>query len=111
MDQSVKTLIQVIIIFVGLILMISCVSFFIIATDARSTMYSVIQHIEIYGYQPEVIQQYADETNTTIQVRSLENNQDKGNRYQVSVSFQHIFSFIRLKKDITYTSLTRLVQY
>ena len=110
MDQSVKTLVNLVVIFVGMMLLLSCVSFFIVSAKARTTLYSVIENIEIYGYDAAVVNNTAQNTKTQIEVNLIEST-SQGSRYQVQVSFDHVFSFIQFKKQITYTATTRLVSY
>ena len=107
MDSSVKAITSVFITFVGMVLILSCVSFFMAYNKATSTLYSVVQDVEIYGIDSTRMQLYQKE-NTTVVVEPIESAY--GNRYKVSVSFKHVFSFLNSEKQITISSLTRMVQ-
>ncbi|MEA5027138.1 MAG: hypothetical protein VB012_05745 [Erysipelotrichaceae bacterium] len=111
MDHSIKTLINVFIGFLGLILMLSCISFFMAATRARSVLYAVIQYVEVYGNKTSMIDEYAADTATVISVSPLEVDSHDGYRYQISVTFSHWMSWLNFQKSITYSSKTRFVKY
>ena len=109
MDQPVKTLGTLFFTFVGMILLVTCIAFYCVSAQARSTMYSTIEYVEIYGYNADAIDEFANKTNTTIQVTPIE--VDDGHRYQIEVSFHHIFAFFNYDKEITYSGTTRVVEY
>ena len=72
-------------------------------------MYGAVEHVEINGLDADAIDNFAKETNTTIQVTPIEVND--GFRYQIEVSFHHIFAFLNYDKEITYSGTTRVVEY
>jgi len=109
MDQSVKTLGTLFFTFIGMILLVTCIAFYCVSAQARSTMYSTIEYVEIYGYNADAIDEFAKKTNTAIQVTPI--TVDDGFRYQIEVSFHHIFSFLNYDKEITYLGTTRVVEY
>ena len=109
MDHSIKTIGTLIFTFVAMLLFISCISFYMLSAHARSTMYSTIENVEIFGYDKVEIDNFARETNTSIQVTPLET--DEGYRYQVLVSFRHSFAFLNNDRQFTYSGITRVVDY
>lgn len=111
MDSSVKVMINIILIFIGIILLTSCVSFFMLATNARSVLYSVIQYVEIYGDDSEKIEAFANNTNTMINVSPIDITPLTGHRYKIDVSFEHLFGWLNLQKAVTYSGVTRMVEY
>lgn len=110
MDLSVKSIFSVLFTFIAMMLILSVFTFYCVSTNARETLYSTIENIEQYGYQSEIIDQVAHNTNTTINVTPVETN-DELNRYEVSVSFHHVFAFVNVDKQITYTGITRAVDF
>lgn len=110
MDQSIKTLISLVVTFIGVVLLISCASFFLKAANARSTLYSVIEYVEVYGYDAKTINSYAKKSDTKISVTPIETG-NKKYRYEVKVSFKYSIAFIDLNKDITLSGYTRFVSY
>lgn len=111
MDSSVKVMINVMLIFIGIILLTSCISFFLYASNARSILYSVIQYVEVYGDETNAINDFANMTNTMINVTPLEHPSIDKQQYQVEVSFEHLFGWLNLNKNITYSGRTRIVEY
>lgn len=111
MDSSVKVMINIILIFIGIILLTSCISFFMLATNARSVLYSVIQYVEVYGDDNEKIVTFANNTNTMINVSPIDITPLTGHRYKIDVSFEHIFGWLNLHKTVTYSGVTRMVEY
>ena len=109
MDHSIKTIGTLIFSFVAMLLFISCLSFYMLSAHARSTMYSTIENLEIFGYDKTTIDNYAKDTNTSIQVTPIEN--EEGYRYQVLVSFHHSFAFLNNDRQYTYSGITRVVDY
>lgn len=111
MDLSVKVMINAIVIFIGIILFTSCITFFLLAANARSILYATTQYVEIYGNQTEKINEIANSTNTNITVTMMNVTPLSGYRYQIKVSFVHMFAWLNLSKSITYTGVTRLVAF
>lgn len=109
MDHSIKTIGTLIFSFVAMLLFISCLSFYMLSAHARSTMYSTIENVEIFGYDKATIDNFAKDTKTSIQVTPLET--DEGYRYQVLVSFHHSFAFLNNDRQFTYSGITRVVDY
>ena len=107
MDSSIKAITSIFVTFVGIVLILSCVSFFMAYNKATSILYSVVQDVEIYGVDQFRIEQYQNE-NTIVVVEPVESTY--GNRYQVSVSFNYVFSFLNSEKQVTISSLTRMVE-
>ena len=111
MDLSIKTLINLIVIFMGVLLFTSCISFILVATHARSVLYSVTQYVEIFGNDTNTINEYAQKTNTIISITPIDITPVSGYRYQVDVSFTHLMALLNFNKDITYSSMTRIIDY
>lgn len=109
MDQSIKTIGSLIFSFVAILLLISCLSFYLLSAHARSTMYSTIENVEIFGYDKNTIDEYARKTNTSIQVTPIDT--EEGYRYQILVSFHHSFAFLNNDRQFTYSGITRVVDY
>lgn len=109
MDETVKSLGSLLFTFIGMILLVTCIAFYCISAHARSTMYSAIEYVEIYGYDADAIDEFANKTNTAIQVTPIA--VDDGFRYQIEVSFHHIFAFLNYDKEMTYSGTTRVVEY
>jgi len=95
----------------GVLLFTSCISFFLVATHARSVLYSVTQYVEIFGNNTTTINEYAQKTNTIINVTPIDIEPVSGYRYQVDVSFNHIMALLNFDKEITYSSMTRIIDY
>ncbi len=106
MDQPFKTLLHLLLVFAGTLLLVSCLRFSIRAAQARSTLAETVEYLEIYGYDAAAIQNKEEKSGTHIQVTPQPTPQGSV-RYAVSVSFEHVFAWIRLRKQITYQSLTR----
>jgi len=111
MDLSIKTLINLVVVFMGVLLFTSCISFFLVATHARSVLYSVTQYVEIFGNDTYTINEYAQKTNMKINITPIDITPVSGYRYQVEVSFSHLMALLNFKKDITYSSTTRIIEY
>lgn len=109
MDHSIKTIGTLIFSFVAMLLLISCLSFYLLSAHARTTMYATIENVEIYGYDQAVIDDYAKQTNTSIQVTPI--TTDEGYRYKVLVSFHHSFAFLNNDRQYTCSGITRVVEY
>lgn len=109
MNSAVKTIGALILSFVAILLLISCLSFYLLSAHARSTMYSTIENVEIFGYDKSTIDDYAKKTKTSIQVTPIDT--DEGYRYQVLVSFHHSFAFLNNDRQYTYSGITRVVDY
>lgn len=95
----------------GVLLFTSCISFFLVATHARSVLYSVTQYVEIFGNNTTTINEYAQKNNTIINVTPIDIEPVSGYRYQVDVSFNHIMALLNFDKEITYSSMTRIIDY
>lgn len=116
MDTPVKSLTNLFVIFIGVFLLMSCVTFAILSNNARDTLNAVVAYVEIKGYDEGTISNVAERTGTEIAVVPLNSNEgitangDK-NRYQVDVSFEHIFAWILQRNKVTYTAITRAVEF
>lgn len=116
MDQPVKTLVNSFIIFMGLFLLVSCLTFAMLSNNARDTLNAVTEYVEIKGYDNAVITNLANKTGTEIAVVPLTSNNGiatngEKNRYEIQVSFKHVFAWLNLKNKITYSAITRAVDY
>ena len=117
MDQSAKTLGQLIFLFFAIFLILSIIVFYFVAANARSAAYSIVEYIEIRGLDSvglATIEDFADKENIEVEVSPV----DEGiyvaggkQRYRVDVSFDHIFSVLNFKRKTTYTLYTRAVEY
>jgi len=117
MDQSAKTLGQLIIIFMCIFLILGVISFYFVSANARNAAYSIVEYIEIRGYDSvaqRTIEEYADSENLTVSVvpinEGIYENADR-NRYKVDVTFNHVFMVMNFGRDTTYTLYTRAVDY
>lgn len=120
MDQGAKTLGQMIILFMSIFLMIGVICFFLVAANARSAAYSIVEYIEIRGYDSEaatVINDYASSHNISVTVAPVDETihvvgeSEVKNRYRVDVSFNHVFAVLNFGKTSTFTLYTRAVDY
>ncbi len=109
MDTPVKALVQMTVGFIGLLLLLSCLTLFIAYNRATDTMYGVIQDIEIYGNDPARIAAYAQNSNTTIDVQPQAS--EYGQRWQVTVSFSHVFAWLKNRQQLSVTGISRAVEY
>ena len=114
MDQPIKTLTTLIVTFICAFFLLSILTFGIVSNNARTVLYTVEDFIEINGYDQEVIQNYAEKTNTQIEVTPInEGVYANGgmNRFKVQVSFKHFLAWINFEPRVTYTAITRGVEY
>ncbi len=117
MDLSAKTLIQMILIVMGIFLLMSIVTYSVVSANARDAAYAIVEYLEINGYDSEaqdIIDEYSDSSNLEVSVTPVNDGiytNGSRNRYRVDVSFDHFFSVINLVKDTTYTLYTRAVDY
>jgi len=109
MDHSIKTIGTLILSFVAILLLVSCLSFYLLSAHARTVMYSTIENVEIFGYNKNEIDDYARKTKTSIQVTPIDT--EEGFRYQILVSFHHSFAFLNNDRQFTYSGITRVVEY
>lgn len=117
MDQSAKTLGQLIFLFIAIFLILSIIVFYFTAANARSSAYAIVEYLEIRGYDDtarQTIEEYANSSHITAVVSpangGIHSNGDK-TRYRVDVSFNHIFSILNFGHTTTYTLYTRAVNY
>jgi len=109
MDTSIKALIHIWLVFLGMVLLLSCLSFFIAYNNSTSVLYATIQDIEIYGYDKARIEKIQQETNTVIIVAPV--NDEVGKQYNVQVGFYHIFAFVKKDGLFYVSSKTRVFEY
>jgi len=117
MDQSAKTLGQLIVLFMAVFLILSLVAYYFTAANARSSAYAIVEYLEISGLDAEslnTIEEYARSANISAVVSLADSgihaSGDKV-RYRVDVSFNHVFSVLNFGKNTTYTLYTRAVEY
>lgn len=113
MQKPFETWHTLLTIFMGVFIFVSCITFYVKASQAKQVLYSTVQHVEIYGYDPSEISEYAHNSNNNINVVEIPVSDDEidGYRYRVDVSFNHIFAIFNFSKTITYSATTRLVEY
>ena len=116
MEQAVKTLVHLFILFIGVFLLVTILTFGIAVHNAKTVLYSVIDFVEIAGFEPDVIADYADKTHTQIEVTPTADNTiyasgEERERYTVEVTFQHALAWVQLKPTITLKGVTRAVEY
>lgn len=111
MDESAKTMFGLVMTFVSALILVSCITLYTVQADARQTMYTVIEYIEVNGYSSQevidTINDYAEDTGTTISVVSVPVSE--GSRYKVSVSYNHIFAITKTNRQFTVEGTTRVV--
>ena len=117
MDQSAKTLGQMILLFIAIFLILSIIVFYFVSANAREAAYAIVEYIEIRGFDEvaqRTIEEYADSSNIVCSVTPAgEGIHDAGDkmRYRVDVSFEHVFSVLNFGRTTTYTLYTRAVEY
>lgn len=115
MDEPIKEMVTMFILFLCSFFMITILTFGIVAQNARNALYTVVDYIEIKGYDAQVINDYADKTNLTINVEPSGNSgigDDGGkNRYLVTVSFSHVLAWLNSTHSISYQAMTKAVDY
>ena len=114
MDQPIKTLVTLVFVFLGAFLMITILTFGVVANNARDVLYTVVDFVEINGYDAAIINDYAQKTHTTINVvetnSGIAANGEK-NRYVVSVSFTHALAWLNSSHTLTYRATTKAVDF
>lgn len=108
-EEAPKSAWQIILTCMGVFLFVTLLSFSTKSSIARQTMYSTIEYIEVYGYEPDVISEYAQKSGTEINVTPID--VENGYRYKVSVSFDHFFAVLKFQDNYTYEATTRVVEY
>ena len=121
MDESAKTLGRLILLFMSVFLILGIISFYLAASNAREAAYSIVEYIEIregYEDKPEVqqiVQDYADSSHISVTVTKVDDSgihaSGEKNRYEVKVTFNHVFTVLNFGRDTTYTLYTRAVEY
>lgn len=114
MEQPIKTLITMIFVFLGAFLLVTIMTFGVVSQNARNTLYTVVDYLEINGYDASVINDYADRTNTIINVSETSggiNSNGEKTRYVVTVSFTHALAWINQSHTLSYTATTKAVDY
>jgi hypothetical protein len=109
MDTPVKALVNIFLTFAGLLLLVSCLTLFMAYDNATDALYGVIQDVEIYGNDPQRISQYAQASNTVIDVQPVATS--GGQRFQVTVFFNHMLGFISRQQHLQVQAMTRIVEY
>lgn len=117
MDQAAKTYLEILTIFLGAILLLGIVSFYFVSASARNSAYSIVEYIEINGYDEKSaqnIKSFADQKNLDVTVSRIDEGihaDGDRNRFRVDVSFEHLFAIPKRNKLTTYTLYTRAVDY
>jgi len=109
MDTPVKALVNMTLAFIGLLLLLSCLTFFMAYDNATTAMYGVIQDLEIYGNDPERVAAYAKRYNTVIDVQPVKSSY--GSRFSVTVSYDHVFAWLKWNRRLYVTATTRAVEF
>lgn len=108
MDSSVKSVISIFILFVMTLVLTSVVTLSLSFNKVTTLLYSVIQDVEIHGYDEDRIKELASSNNATITVKPV--ICDDGFQYEVRICFDHIFAFINKAKSLEVKGLTRILQ-
>ena len=119
MDEPVDMLVKLVLLFSGIFLLISCLTFYMNCVNARNTLNAVVEYIEVNPtevFDATLVNDYCADKNVACAWTTgssdigVEGNAGL-NRYEVSVSFNHWFAWISLNRSITFTALTRIVDY
>ncbi|MBR3250952.1 MAG: hypothetical protein IKF80_04525 [Erysipelotrichaceae bacterium] len=98
----------------GAALLTTIMTFGVVSQNAHDVLYAVTDYLEINGYDADVINNYAQRTHTTINVSETNGgigaNGDK-KRYMVTVSFTHSLAWINQDHTLSYSAITKAVDY
>lgn len=116
MDQAVKTLIHLFFVFLGTFLLVTIMTFGVVANHARNVLANTIEYLEINIFDPDVIAAYSAQTKMGIEVLPVDDEgiystPEDRTRYEVQVTFSHPLAWVQLSPTITIKGITQAVEY